>query len=99
MFDIPFVKPTELLKARAMEDALLELPDNVVTFAGVVVEPTVDSDPTYYVTVGCIRPIDLSSCSTAVFMHLRKHWKTEQISVHAFWGRVRENRILLTSFP
>lgn len=91
MFDIPFVKPEHLHKARAMEDVLLSLPENVVLFVGVLVEPTVDTEPTYYVTVGCSSPLDLSSCATAVHMELRKRWKTESISVKAFWGKLRNN--------
>lgn len=90
MTDIPFVKSAHIYMARAMEDALLALPD-VVLFAGVVVEPTVDTEPTYYVTVGCPPSIDLNTCSSAVYMELRKQWKTEGISVKAFWGRLRNN--------
>lgn len=91
MVDIPFVKQEQLLQAQAMEEALFELPESVVTFVGIVVEPTVDSEPTYYVSVGCSPSMDLGTCASSVHMQLRKRWKTENISVKAFWGKLRTN--------
>jgi len=74
-----------------MEDVLLGLPESVVTFVGIVVEPTVDSEPTYYVTIGCSPSMDLSGCCIAASLELKKRWKTESISVKAFWGKLRTN--------
>ena len=91
MFNVPFVKPEHLLQARAMEDALLALPESVVTFVGVVVEPTIDTEPTYYVTIGCASSMDLNNCCLAANFELKKRWKTESISLKAFWGKLRTN--------
>ncbi len=91
MFAIPFVKPEQLEQARAMEDVLLALPESVVTFVGVAVDPTVDTEPTYRVIVGCSPSHDTTSCSTVVFMELRKRWKTENIEVKTFRGKTRIN--------
>ena len=96
MIDIPFVKSEQLQKARDMELVVLEFPSSVVEFVGVRVEPTIEEEPTYHVTVGCPMTVDPKLVASAAFMQLRNKWKGEKLNVSAFQGVVRPHRSPLT---
>ncbi len=89
MKEIPFVKPEELETAREMEEALLNLPKEVVSFAGVSVSPSLDDPPTYFVFAGCPREMDPSLCAQAVSMEIRKKWRLASVAVTTARGIVR----------
>lgn len=93
MMELPYVKSSHLEIAQAMEDALFRLPDKLVMFVGVKVDPTYadGENPTYRVTVGCSTLVSTHTCSLAVHAELLKRWKDEKIDVVAFHGRVRTN--------
>lgn|SRR5690349_644558 len=98
MDDIPFVKTEQLQKARDMEKAVLEFPSSIVEFVGVRVEPTVEEEPTYYVTVGCPLMVDPKLVASATFMQLRNKWGKEKLNISAFQGITRRHETSLTTY-
>ncbi len=81
-----------------MEKDILSLPADLVQFAGIRVEPTInDEEPTYFVTVGCTHLIDPKICSLAVSIELQKKWKYQKFDVTSFCGIIRDQQTPLTS--
>ena len=97
MTDIPFVKSEQLKIARDMEKTVLEFPSSVVEFVGVRVEPTVEEEPTYHVTVGCPLLVDPKLVASATYMQLRGKWRFEKLNVSAFQGVTRPHETSLTN--
>lgn len=79
-----------------MEKVVLEFPSSVVEFVGVRVDPTVEEEPTYHVTVGCPPSVDPKLVATAALVQLRVKWKNEKLNISAFQGITRPHIIPLT---
>lgn len=80
-----------------MEQSILEFPSSVIEFVGVRVEPTIEEEPTYHVTVGCCSYIDIKTIASATFMQLQGKWPYEKFNIHAFQGITRKHDPELTA--
>lgn len=80
-----------------MELTVLEFPSSIVEFVGVRVEPTVEEEPTYHVTVGCSLKVDLKLIASATYMQLRNKWRHEKLDITAFQGITRPHETALTN--